>query len=206
MKYKQSKSRTYRSWEKMRCRCRNPNYNAYKNYGGRGITICERWEGFANFQSDMGARPDGKTLDRIDVNGNYEPSNCRWATRTEQAGNRRDSQIYTAFGETMCLASLANKWGKDIATVAYRLSTGLDIEQALTIPSGKGSQRLVPITHCRHGHAYAEHGVINKRGKQSCSMCKRIYARKKAGWPDHLITTLDKHTKIRAYLKHGESA
>jgi len=73
----------------MKTRCRNPKNVSFKYYGARGITICGRWESFDNFLADMGARPDGKTLDRIDVNGNYEPSNCRWATPTEQEANKR---------------------------------------------------------------------------------------------------------------------
>lgn len=82
-------SPTYVSWSRMMQRCNDPNSNRWSLYGGRGITVCPQWRTFQGFLADMGERPPGKTLDRINVDGNYEPDNCRWATASEQARNRR---------------------------------------------------------------------------------------------------------------------
>lgn len=93
--------RTYASWSNMRSRCNNPDYYAFHNYGGRGIKVCKRWAKFEHFLKDMGVRPEGKTLDRINNDGDYKPSNCRWATLLEQAANKRPHR--NALIERKCL-------------------------------------------------------------------------------------------------------
>lgn len=83
-----SKTRTYKTFCEMKARCLNPRATKYEYYGGKGISVCERWMKFENFYKDMGKRPEGMTLDRINSNGNYEPTNCRWATAKQQGNNR----------------------------------------------------------------------------------------------------------------------
>jgi hypothetical protein len=99
-----STTRTYKVWAEMLQRCANPKNENFQNYGGRGISVCDRWrESFENFLADMGERPTGTTLDRKENDGNYEPSNCRWATRAEQARNNRRNINLTFDGVTKCL-------------------------------------------------------------------------------------------------------
>ena len=87
------RTRTYSTWAGMRKRCGNPNENCYPHYGGRGIKVCERWEVFENFLADMGEKPVGMSIDRIDNDGDYEPGNCRWATAKEQGQNKRPYMV-----------------------------------------------------------------------------------------------------------------
>jgi hypothetical protein len=91
---KGSHSSTYVSWYGMIQRCTNSNHIQWKNYGGRGIKVCNLWRKFENFLADMGERPEGLTLDRIDNEGNYEPNNCKWSTYKQQANNRRPRSVY----------------------------------------------------------------------------------------------------------------
>jgi hypothetical protein len=95
----------------MIARCRNTKSKIYPYYGGRGISVCERWTSFENFLNDMGERPDNTSLDRIDNSGNYEVGNCRWATRKEQARNRRSNCMVTYEGQRMTLAEAAEREG-----------------------------------------------------------------------------------------------
>ncbi len=111
------KTSTYRSWQDMKTRCQNPNHPQFKNWGGRGIKICDRWMDFVNFLADMGEKPEGLTLDRINNDGNYEPSNCRWATPKEQAQNRRDyknQKLFIAIDKqgTMTVSNNQNEFAR----------------------------------------------------------------------------------------------
>lgn len=129
-----SSSSTYKIWRDMNDRCSNEKRQDYSRYGGRGIEVCERWQNsFESFLEDMGERPEGLTLDRIDVNGNYEPSNCRWATQKEQQRNKRNSRFLTYKGETLTLAEWSERTGIGVGTLWRRLELGWSVEAALTV-------------------------------------------------------------------------
>lgn len=131
MPYKRSP--TYISWESMKRRCRDNAVECYPRYGGRGITICAEWSSFKAFLRDMGPRPAGTSLDRIDNNGNYEPGNCRWATIEEQGRNKRNNRYATLNGETMLVSDWAKRLGMHYTGVILRLKNW-PIEHALTLP------------------------------------------------------------------------
>jgi hypothetical protein len=119
-------SKEWNSWDHMKRRCSNLNDQNYPNYGGRGITVCERWLKFENFYADMGDAPTkAHSLDRIDVNGNYEPTNCRWATNKEQQNNRTDNKILTIDGESKTVSQWAEFTGLPISTIWSRINNGI---------------------------------------------------------------------------------
>lgn len=130
----------YRTWSAMRQRCTNPNFKFYSYYGGRGISVCERWQNsFESFLADMGQPPEGCSLDRIDSNGNYEPGNCRWATRTEQMRNTRACRILTFAGQSMCVADWADQLGINAEVIHARLCRKWPIERVLSPLTRKAS-------------------------------------------------------------------
>lgn len=131
------KSPVYNSWQSMLKRCYSPKHDAYKNYGARGVTVCDRWRSFANFYADMGDRPPGKTLDRFPNNrGNYEPGNCRWASLGEQSNNKTNSYLISAFGKTQTMQQWAREVGLHPGVLRRRLKfLGWPIDKALTTPN-----------------------------------------------------------------------
>lgn len=133
-----TKTGTFKSWESMKQRCLNPKAQSYESYGGRGIKICDRWvNSFSNFFEDMGERPDGTTLERKEVNGNYEPSNCRWATRSEQQRNKSNSVFIEWNGIVKCAADWAEQVGISSKIICGRIAAGWTVEDALTKPNRK---------------------------------------------------------------------
>jgi hypothetical protein len=134
VKHGQAKSPTYNVWASMLARCGNPKNAAYSRYGGRGITVCERWRDFQNFFADMGEAPSGLTLERTDNDLGYSPENCRWATRTEQARNRRSNTKLTLNGKTLTICEWEAECGISQDQISLRLRRGWSIERALTVP------------------------------------------------------------------------
>lgn len=125
---------TYRSWVTMIQRCTNPASNRYASYGARGITVCKQWFLFDTFLKDMGQRPPGKQLERIDNHGNYDPDNCRWATRKEQSRNTNRNRRLLLNGVTKCIAEWAELYGLKPSTIRSRLADGWSNAAAITTP------------------------------------------------------------------------
>jgi hypothetical protein len=116
-------------------RCEDPKEKAYPNYGGRGIRVCDLWRNsFVSFLRDMGVRPEGKSIDRRENNGNYEKNNCRWATSTEQGNNRRVNILLTVNGETHTASEWARIRGFHRNLISYRLRRGWSPEKAVNTP------------------------------------------------------------------------
>ena len=138
-----NKGKNYKRWESIIRRCYNQNCKGYKFYGERGIKVCDRWlNNFENFHEDMGDCPIGMSLDRIDNNGNYCKENCRWATKKQQAQNRRSSRMITYKNETKCLKEWAEKFNIIRSTLDVRLNHGWDIEKALLTPINEISKQF----------------------------------------------------------------
>lgn len=127
----------YSTWGGMVSRCNSRTNSAWKDYGGRGIKVCARWRVFSNFLADVGERPFGMTLDRIDNDGDYEPRNVRWATKTEQQRNRRATylHLFTFNGETKTISAWAEQYGMTLSCLRSRIRRWGSVPEVLT---GKG--------------------------------------------------------------------
>lgn len=169
-----SESTEYNTWEGMKARCLNPDSEAYADYGGRGIAVCARWLSFENFLADMGKRPNGRSLDRIDNNGNYEPGNCRWATRREQANNKRSNHLVSINGRSMSLMSSCRELGLSYIVTRRRLELfGIFALWGHGERTGLNGDK----THCKRGHAFTEENTVRRGGYRKCRECARGYRR-----------------------------
>jgi len=128
---------TYTCWAAMKARCNNQQSNLYQNYGGRGIKLCDRWHDFINFYADMGEKPKGMTIDRIDVNGDYSPGNCRWADSKTQNRNRRNTKYLEYNGEKRPMAEWAELKNLKRKVLENRIRAGWEISKALETPTMK---------------------------------------------------------------------
>lgn len=165
----------YITWCGMKQRCRDKNQRNYHNYGGRGIKVCERWlSSFELFCDDMGPRPFRYCLERIDTNGNYEPLNCRWATSTEQARNRRDKRTIEIDGVIYHVAELAEKYGINIRTIAIRYERGYSLQQILSKKYLHGTKNRSK-THCKRGHEFTPENTYVWNGHRTCLACRRAF-------------------------------
>lgn len=126
----------WQAWINIWRRCHDPRCKCYKNYGGRGITLCERWHSFASFLEDMGPKPSGQrfTIERKNNDGNYEPENCKWATYKDNLSNRRVTVLFPYNGQMMTIARIAEFAGMKENTLYGRIFRGKSLQEALAIP------------------------------------------------------------------------
>jgi len=129
-----TKTPVYRAWRGIKERCKNPHDKRWGYYGGRGITVCDRWSSFENFYADMGDPPPGTSLDRIDNNGPYSPENCRWATSKQQQRNKRNNRIVSYNGESLPISEWCEKLSIGYQVLYFRITHGWSIERALLQP------------------------------------------------------------------------
>lgn len=194
-KHGKANSPEYAIWAAMRNRCTNPNDRNYKNYGGRGITLCERWQAFPSFYADMGSRPSSRhSIERLDNNGHYSPDNCKWATVEEQQLNRRTARLLTFKGETCNLAIWAKRTGLSVTCILHRLNAGWTVARALTEPSTSPmirNQKLLTLK----GESLPIAEWARRTGINRATIQDRLYA----GWSvEEALTTPPRfHVKSR---------
>jgi len=180
----------YSVYKSMKQRCYNTKNKHFKNYGGRGITVCDRWlHDYKTFISDMGDRPEGMTIERIDNDKGYSPENCKWATKSEQQLNRRITNKFIIDGKEIIPAIVAKQLGMKSDSILNRIKKGLPLDKILSPErkydltgfalGGKANGvRQKAKTHCPNGHEYTQDNIVaSKLGYRTCKTCKREKAR-----------------------------
>lgn len=190
-----SETRLFRCWTAMKARCRDKHLKAYKDYGGRGIKVCDEWEhdfmAFYNWSMANGYRDD-LTIDRKDVNGNYCPENCRWITKKEQASNKRTNRYIEHNGETKTIAEWAKIAGVERSVLRGRIDRGWTMEKAMSTPNGSTWSNRKKITYNGETHTIPEWAKII--GINESTLRDRLTRR---GWTTEkaLTTPVEIHNK-----------
>ncbi len=183
----------YNVWASMKDRCSNPNNAQFKNYGARGISVCERWrESYQAFFEDMGPRPSPKhSVDRINNDGNYEPNNCRWADSKTQTRNMRRNRLIEIGGVMYRVTTLVEKSGLSRNCIIRRAESGLSLSEVLD-PSRRvyheglrlggrsNGDRIQAKTHCKRGHEFSDANTyLDPRGIRHCRECHNAKMRQR---------------------------
>lgn len=177
----------YKVWQSMRRRCLSKYSKAWPDYGGRGITICPEWDDYKTFERDMSPRPAGTSIERIDNDGNYEPGNCRWATRVEQQRNHRRTRYVKIQGRTYKAVELAEVSGLKTDTIVDRAARGFTYAQVIAPPHSTISEawraqinaavasrvaKQLAKKHCKRGHRYTKKNTgYHRTGARYCKEC-----------------------------------
>lgn len=180
------------SWHSMLARCSDPRSTVWHNYGGRGIKVCDRWRAsFWNFYADVGDRPFGMSLDRINNDGNYEPGNVRWASKRVQQNNRRNSKMLTINGRTECLTDWAREYGLSRFTLAKRLRIWGMVPRIITEPildyRAERSKKQRAQQFCKRGHPLFGQNMFVFGGHRICKACRRISRLKSESEVNHAV-------------------
>lgn len=179
IKHGLQKHSAYQVWRSLIKRCTNPTDKDWHNYGGRGITVCERWLSITSFVHDMGERPAGMTIERINNDLGYSPDNCRWATRPEQMRNTRQTRLITFNGKTQCLKDWACEIGIDRASLRQRLAK-YPLEIALTRPKRIYRREITLNGETLNIAQWSKKCGVNRR---------TLSTRFRAGWSDSKALT-----------------
>lgn len=176
----------YQTWLGMKARCTNKNFRQYPDYGGRGIKVCDEWlNNFNQFITDMGEKPDGYSLDRINNNGDYTPQNCKWSSKKEQQRNQRRTHKIIIEGVQYIACEIAEKYNFKSETIVKRAKTAKTFEElidkkrkvykeGLALGGKASGAKKLALTHCKAGHEFTEENTHVYKGWRRCRNCHRI--------------------------------